>query len=109
MAKTLEIRTFAGCVGNSTCRLAISRRSAIYSEKDAALTQLGAFQKSLKGGLGKEVSPLQLNKIKQTVGNRGNGGGNVSVTDEVKAAYRNVYATMNKLISGAVPESQRAE
>jgi hypothetical protein len=33
------------------------------AEKDAALNQLGAFQKSLKEGLGKDVSPLQLNKI----------------------------------------------
>jgi hypothetical protein len=76
------------------------------AEKDAALTQLGAFQKSLKEGLGKEVSPLQLNKIKQSIGNRVNWGGNVSVTDEVKPAYRSVYATMNKLISGAVPEAK---
>jgi hypothetical protein len=76
------------------------------AEKDTALTQLGAFQKSLKEGLGKEVSPLQLNKIKQSIGNRVNWGGNVSVTDEVKPAYRNVYATMNKLISGAVPEAK---
>jgi hypothetical protein len=35
-----------------------------------------------------------------------NWGGNVSVTDEVKPAYRSVYATMNKLISGAVPEAK---
>jgi hypothetical protein len=28
------------------------------AEKDAALTQLGSFQKSLKEGLGKLVSPL---------------------------------------------------
>jgi hypothetical protein len=33
-------------------------------------------------------------------------GGNVSVTDEVKPAYRSVYATMNKLISGEVPEAK---
>jgi hypothetical protein len=76
------------------------------AEKDTALGQLGAFQKSLKEGLRKEVSPLQLNKIKQAIGNRVNWGGNVSVTDEVKPAYRNVYATMNKLISGAVPEAK---
>jgi hypothetical protein len=76
------------------------------AEKDAALTQLGAFQKSLKEGLGKDVSPLQLNKIKQSLGNRMNWGGTISVTDDIKPALRSVYGTMNKLISDAVPEAK---
>ena len=74
--------------------------------KDAAIHQLGAFQKSLKEGLGKDVSPLQLNKIKQSLGNRMNWGGTISVTDDIKPALRSVYGTMNKLISDAVPEAK---
>jgi hypothetical protein len=74
--------------------------------KDAAIHQLGAFQKSLKEGLGKDVSPLQLNKIKQSLGNRMNWGGTISVTDDIKPALRSVYGTMNKLISDAVPQAK---
>ena len=74
--------------------------------KDAAIHQLGAFQKSLKEGLGRDVSPLQLNKIKQSLGNRMNWGGTISVTDDIKPALRSVYGTMNKLISDAVPEAK---
>jgi len=76
------------------------------AEKDAALTQLGSFQKSLKEGLGKDVLPLQLNKIKQFLGNRMNWGGTISVTDDIKPALRSVYGMMNKLISDAVPEAK---
>jgi hypothetical protein len=76
------------------------------AEKDAAINQLGALQKSLKEGLGKSVTPLQLNKLKQAIGNRVNWGGNVSVTDEVKPAYRNLYSTMKNLIIKAVPEAK---
>ncbi len=76
------------------------------AEKDPALTQLGAFQKSLKEGIGNDVSPLQLNKIKQSLGGRMNWGGTISVTDDIKPALRSVYGTMNKLISDAVPEAK---
>jgi hypothetical protein len=76
------------------------------AEKDAAINQLGALQKSLKQGLGDKISPLQLNKLKQAIGNRVNWGGNVSVTDEVKPAYRSLYSTMKNLISKSVPEAK---
>jgi hypothetical protein len=91
---------------NSAAHEIIDNPAMTDAEKDAAINQLGSFKKSLKEGLGKDVSPLQLNKIKQKIGNRVNWGGNVSVTDEVKPAYRNVYGTMNKLISDAVPEAK---
>jgi len=84
----------------------INNRAMTDAEKDAAISQLGALQKSLKEGLGKEVTPLQLNKIKQAIGNRVNWGGNVSVSDEVKPAYRTLYSTMKNLISRAVPEAK---
>jgi hypothetical protein len=84
----------------------INNRAMTDAEKDSALTQLGNLQKSLKEGLGKDVSPLELNKIKQQIGNRVNWGGTTAVTDEVKPAYRAVYARMNKLIADAVPEAR---
>src|SRR5207247_10463122 len=76
------------------------------AEKDAAINQLGAVQKSLKEGLGQTATPLELNKIKQQIGKRVNWGGTVSITDEVKPAYRALYGNINKLVSDAVPEAR---
>lgn len=73
-------------------------------EKDAALSQLGGLQQSLKEGLqGPTISPLQANRIKQAIGDRINWGGNISVTDEVKPAYRAVYGSLKRAINDAVP------
>jgi hypothetical protein len=84
----------------------INNRAMTDAEKDAAINQLGALQKSLKEGLGTHVSPLELNRIKQLIGKRVNWGGTVSITDEVKPAYRALYGNINKLISTAVPEAR---
>src|SRR6266404_4349443 len=83
----------------------INNRAMTDAEKDAAINQLGALQKSLKEGLGQTVTPLELNHIKQSIGNRVNWGGNVSVTDEVKPAYRSLYGNANKIINRLVPEA----
>lgn len=83
----------------------INNRAMTDAEKDAAIMQIGALQKSLKEGLGPNISPLELNRIKQQIGNRVNWGGNVSVTDEVKPAYRSLYGNFNRLINQAVPEA----
>jgi hypothetical protein len=72
-------------------------------EKDAAINQLGALQKSVKQGLGPDATPSQLQIIKQAIGNRVNWGGNVSVTDEVKPAYRALYGSLKNAIHQAVP------
>ncbi len=84
----------------------INNRAMTDAEKDAAINQLGALQKSLREGLGSNVSPLELNRIKQSIGKRVNWGGTVSITDEVKPAYRSLYGNMNRLISDAVPEAR---
>ncbi len=72
-------------------------------EKDTALNQLGALQKSVKQGLGPDATPSQLQVIKQAIGNRVNWGGNVSVTDEVKPAYRALYGSLKNAIHQSVP------
>jgi hypothetical protein len=84
----------------------INNRATTDLEKDAAISQLGGLQKALKEGLGRTVSPLELNEIKQMIGNRVNWGGTSAVTDEVKPAYRALYGNMNRLISEAVPGSR---
>lgn len=72
-------------------------------QKIAAITQLGGLQKSLKEGLGDTITPQQANQIKQQIGDRVNWGGSVAVTDEVKPAYRAVYASLNNAVTNAVP------
>lgn len=83
----------------------IDNRAMTQAEKDAALTQLGALQHSLKEGLPGSISPLQANKIKQAIGQRINWAGNVAVTDEVKPAYRAVYGAIKDAVNKSVPES----
>lgn len=80
-------------------------RAMTEAEKDAAVTQIGALQKSLKEGLGDTITPLQANQIKQAIGNRINWAGNIAVTDEVKPAYRAVYSTLKNAVNKAVPGS----
>lgn len=74
------------------------------AEKDAALTQIGALQQSLKEGLGDTISPLQANKIKQAIGSRINWAGNIAVTDEVRPAYRAVFGALKESVNKAVPD-----
>ena len=75
------------------------------AEKDAAINQFGALQKALKERLGQTATPSQLQIIKRAIGDRVNWGGNIAVTDEVKPAYRAVYASLKNAIDQAVPES----
>jgi hypothetical protein len=82
----------------------INNPAMTQSEKDAAVSQLGALQQSLKEGLGETISPLEANQLKQALGQRINWGGNVAVTDEVKPAYRALYGTLKGAVNQAVPE-----
>lgn len=79
-------------------------RAMTDAEKDAAVNQLGALQKSLKEGLGSTITPLQANQIKQAIGARVNWAGNIAVTDEVKPAYRAVYGALKMAVNKAVPQ-----
>ncbi len=83
----------------------IDNKAMTQMEKDAALTQLGALQQSLKEGIvGDTISPLEANRIKQAIGGRINWAGNIAVTDEVKPAYRAVYGSLKNAVNQAVPE-----
>lgn len=74
-------------------------------EKDAAINQIGGLQKAVKQGLGPNATPSQLQAIKQAIGNRVNWGGTISVTDEVKPAYKSLYGSLKDAIHTAVPDS----
>ena len=90
---------------NDSALQIISNPALTDAEKDAAINQLGALQKSVKQGLGANATPSQLQAIKQAIGNRVNWGGNISVSDDVKPAYRALYGSLKDAIHSAVPES----
>jgi hypothetical protein len=94
---------------NSAALDIITNPAMTDAEKDAAINQLGALQKSVKQGLGPNATPSQLQVIKQAIGNRVNWGGNVSVTDEVKPAYRALYGSLKNAIHQAAPGSAQVD
>jgi hypothetical protein len=74
------------------------------AEKMAAISQLGGLQASLKEGLGADISPLKANQLKNLVGSRVRWNGTNAIGDEVKPAYKAVYASLKGEVNGAVPE-----
>jgi len=75
------------------------------SEKDAAITQLGSIQQSLKQGLDIQMTAMQANRIKCAIGIQLNWGGETSISEQLKPAYRAVYASLRTAIHTAVPEA----
>ena len=73
-------------------------------EKMAAISQLGGLQASLKEGLGADISPLKANQLKNLVGSRVRWNGTNAIGDEVKPAYKAVYASLKGEVNDAVPE-----
>jgi hypothetical protein len=74
-------------------------------QKDAAIDDLGAFQEELKRGLHREVTPLQAHRIARLIGDRANWGAKAPLTEELKPAYRAVYASVRNAIRAAVPQA----
>lgn len=74
------------------------------AEKMAAISQLGGLQASLKEGLGADISPLKANQLKNLVGSRVRWNGTNAIGDEVKPAYKAVYASLKGEVNDAVPE-----
>jgi hypothetical protein len=73
-------------------------------EKDAAVRQLGDLQQSLRQGLGNTITPLQANQLKNQVGARVRWTGTNQIGDEVKPAYKSVYASLKNAVNAAVPD-----
>jgi hypothetical protein len=83
----------------------IANRAMTEPEKIAAFNQLAELHLSLRSGLKDFISPAEANEIKHQIGERVNWGGNVSVGDEVKPAYRELYGTLKDAVNKAVPET----
>jgi hypothetical protein len=75
-------------------------------QKDAAIQQLGTLQEGVKQGLQGNITPLQANQIILTIGDRLNWGGASDVSEEIKPAYRSLYASLKTSILAAVPAAQ---
>jgi hypothetical protein len=73
-------------------------------EKQAAISQLGDLQQSLHSGLGSDITPLQANQLKNQIGARVRWTGTNQVGDEVKPAYKAVFASLKNAVNDAVPE-----
>jgi hypothetical protein len=65
---------------------------------------LGDLQQSLRQGLGDTITPLQANQLKNQVGARVRWTGTNQIGDEVKPAYKSVYASLKNAVNDAVPE-----
>jgi len=75
------------------------------AEKDAAIDHLGALQEQINHGLDREITPLQAHRIARTIGDRANWGGNASVSENLKPAFRAVYSSVRNALRVAVPEA----
>jgi hypothetical protein len=76
-------------------------------EKLAAINQLGDLQSEIHSSFGgrNQISPLEANYLKQSIGNRVNWTSTTPVADEVKPAYRSLYGSIKKAVNSAVPEA----
>ncbi len=79
------------------------------AEKDAAVAQLGALQEQVKSGLQREIAPLQAHRIAVDLGERACWGGQSTLPEEVRPAYRAVYTRLRDALRAFVPEARELE
>ncbi|HEV3480772.1 MAG TPA: hypothetical protein VGR97_00435 [Candidatus Acidoferrales bacterium] len=75
------------------------------AQKDNAIDHLGAFQEQLNRGLNREITPLQAHRIARLVGDRACWGATSDLSEELRPAYRAVYASVRNAIRAAVPQA----
>jgi hypothetical protein len=82
----------------------VGNQAMTQAEKQAAIAQLGDLQQSLHAGFGSDLTPLEANQLKNQIGARVRWTGTNQVGDEVKPAYKAVYASLKNAVNDAVPE-----
>jgi hypothetical protein len=87
----------------------IGNNSMADAEKDAAIAHLGALQESIKHGLNRQMTPLQAHHIARAIGDRANWGATSQLSEQLKPAYRAVYASLRNAIRAAVPDARDLE
>lgn len=75
------------------------------AQKDTAIDRLGAFQQEIKRGLNPEITPLQAHRIVRFIGDRACWGATSCLSEELRPAYRAVYASVRNAIRATVPQS----
>ena len=75
-------------------------------EKDSFVQELGTLQEWVKRGLHGDVTPLQANRIAQSIGDRLNWGGATDISEDFRPVYRDLYVSLKTAIRIAVPEAQ---
>lgn len=75
------------------------------TQKDAAIDHLGAFQEQLKRDLNREITPLEAHRIARLVGDRACWRATSDLSEELKPAYRAVYASVRNAFRAAVPQA----
>lgn len=78
-------------------------------EKDAAIEQLGVLQESVNRGVDREISLLDAHRIACVIGERANWGASVALSEELKTAYRAIYASVRTAVRTAAPHANSLE
>jgi hypothetical protein len=75
-------------------------------EKDAAIQLLGSLQEWAKYGLHAQFTPLEANRGLLAIGDRMNWGGATEISEQLKPAYRSLFASLRNAIHAAAPGAQ---
>jgi hypothetical protein len=87
----------------------ISNSAMGEAQKDAAIDHLGALQERMNRGLNREMTPLQAHRIARSIGDHANWGARSCLSEELKPAYRAVYASIRNAIRAAVPDAHNLD
>lgn len=74
--------------------------------KDAAIGQLGEFQKWISSEHGRQIGPREAHQLACSVGDRANWGIRSRSVEELKPAYSIVYKSLRQAVLSAVPASR---
>lgn len=79
------------------------------AEKDGAVERLGTFQEQIKRGLEAIITPLQAYRIAREISERAASETHAGEIEQVKQAYRAVYARLRDALRAFVPEAREFE
>ena len=79
------------------------------AEKDAAINELGEFQKWISGEHGQQLSLLEAHQLSRSVGDRANWGIGSCSVGKLKPTYVAVYKSLKTAIFSAVPAVQSVD
>ena len=87
----------------------IGRGDLSEAQQDAAIQQLGALQESMKEGLQREMTAVDVRRITLSLAEHANWGGTSDLPEDLKPAYRALYSSLREALRAALPEAQNLE